>query len=74
MRDEYKNAIGASMGYAGMATNQACEARQSAKSRMRQQAMTMRREADRMDALADALPEVLTEPADSALWDLLNRR
>jgi uncharacterized protein YbjQ (UPF0145 family) len=77
MRENYAKDIGQGAalggGYISGLQNQACEARQSAKSRMRQQAQTMRREADRLDALADALPEVLPEAADFALWALLNK-
>ena len=44
--------------------------RQSAKGVIRDRARQLRNEADRLEALARALPEELPPQADQALWDL----
>lgn len=44
--------------------------RQSAKNVIRDRARQLRNEADRLEALARALPEELPSLADQALWDL----
>jgi hypothetical protein len=56
------HAIGASLG-------DAC-GRQSAKGVIRDRVRQLRAEADRLDALARALPEELPPQADQALWDI----
>ena len=61
--------IGALSG-AGM---QACEARQSAKGRLRDRIKRLRREADQLEALCKALPEELPAAAEDALWGLATR-
>lgn len=45
-------------------------ARQSAKGVIRDRARHLRAEADRLEALARALPEEMPPQADQALWDL----
>jgi hypothetical protein len=48
-----------------------CMGRQSARARMQQQVHSMRRRADALQALLDALPAVLPELADAALWEIV---
>lgn len=45
--------------------------RATGKSVLRDMAKDLRRRADRMDELADQLPERLNREADMALWDIL---
>lgn len=76
--NEGQNQVRAQVGYGsgqqaaqGDSCNQMAEGRQSAKSVLREHIHRLRREADRLEALAEALPEKLPHLADSALWDLL---
>jgi hypothetical protein len=50
---------------------EACCARESAKGVIRERARRLHREADRLEVLAQSLPEVLPPAADEALWDLV---
>lgn len=47
--------------------------RKCAKSVLRSRARELRQEADNLDALAGALPEVFNGPPEEALWNLLIR-
>jgi hypothetical protein len=59
---------------AGIAGAMCAGSRQSAKGSLWDRVAMLRREADRLEALAGALPEKLPHEADEALWDLLIRR
>lgn len=48
-----------------------CASRQSARTALYERANRMRREADRLTALADSLPGLLLPEADEALWNLV---
>lgn len=48
-----------------------CAMRQTAKGAIRVRVNQLRREADRLEALAKALPEELPMPADEVLYDLI---
>lgn len=50
---------------------EACCARQNAKGAIRDRASRLRREADRLEALAQSLPEAMLPAVDEALWDLV---
>ncbi len=56
----------------GMAmAGEACSARENAKGAIRERARRLRREAERLETLAQSLPEVMPAAADEALWDLV---
>lgn len=57
-----------SLGGVAMA-GEAC--RENAKTAIRSRVSRLRREADRLELLAQSLPEVMSPAADEALWDLV---
>lgn len=51
-----------------------CSQRLTAKVLLRQRIANLRHEANQLEALAGAMPEVLPNDADAALWTLLNSK
>jgi hypothetical protein len=69
MREGQNTTCGGVMG--AMSQADTCGSRMNAKAVLRQRVASLRMEADRLEALARALPEELPPRADEALWDLL---